>query len=216
MATTTPLQAVPIPVTGDADNVPADFATSFGYVEGRLVMRFASAASRDSTVTSPAEGMTAWLQDVNQLTVYTGSAWVLSYMAPNSTGAWASWTPTWAASTTQPVVGNGSLTGRYTQIGKTVFASLGVVFGSTTTAGTGNWLFSVPVAPNTTVIGASGIIGTAEALDFGTGQYLGMCRMSAANFVIVVPTLASFFGNTIPFTWVSGDTLSVSLTYEAA
>ncbi|MCP3820056.1 hypothetical protein NLX86_18745 [Streptomyces sp. A3M-1-3] len=42
----------------------------------RTVMRFASASSRSATVTSPVEGMVTWLQDLNRLYVYDGSAWV--------------------------------------------------------------------------------------------------------------------------------------------
>lgn len=41
----------------------------------RSNMRFASASARAATLTSPVEGMVTWLQDVNRLYVYDGSAW---------------------------------------------------------------------------------------------------------------------------------------------
>ncbi|MFF4952277.1 hypothetical protein [Streptomyces chattanoogensis] len=50
-----------------------------GIVNGltpRSVMRFASSSVRGATLTAPVEGMVTWLQDVNLLQVYDGSAWV--------------------------------------------------------------------------------------------------------------------------------------------
>lgn len=50
-----------------------------GIVDGltpRSVMRFASASVRGGTITVPVEGMMTWLQDVNLLQVFDGSAWV--------------------------------------------------------------------------------------------------------------------------------------------
>ncbi|MER5584128.1 hypothetical protein ABT090_21150 [Streptomyces asoensis] len=46
----------------------------------RSVMRFASAAARSATLsgaTAPVEGMVSWLQDVNGLYFYDGTAWQL-------------------------------------------------------------------------------------------------------------------------------------------
>ncbi|MFH9765211.1 hypothetical protein ACH4N4_30240 [Streptomyces microflavus] len=41
----------------------------------RGVMRYSSASTRAANLTSPVEGMTTWLQDVNRMYVYDGSAW---------------------------------------------------------------------------------------------------------------------------------------------
>jgi hypothetical protein len=50
-------------------------ADTNGYLmQGVLV--FASAAARDSAITSPQEGQFAYLKDTNDTTYYTGSAWV--------------------------------------------------------------------------------------------------------------------------------------------
>ncbi len=46
------------------------------YLMEQSVMSFADATARDAAVTSPEEGMTAYLQDANSVTVYSGSAWV--------------------------------------------------------------------------------------------------------------------------------------------
>ncbi|MFF9175990.1 hypothetical protein [Streptomyces sp. NPDC014793] len=42
----------------------------------RGVMRFSSASARGATLTAPVEGMLTWLQDINRLDLYDGSAWV--------------------------------------------------------------------------------------------------------------------------------------------
>lgn len=50
MPSTTPLQGIPIPSGGDAPSSVAAFATGFGAVEAKLVMRYASAAARDTAL----------------------------------------------------------------------------------------------------------------------------------------------------------------------
>ncbi|MFE9735494.1 hypothetical protein ACFYO9_34125 [Streptomyces sp. NPDC005863] len=43
----------------------------------RTNMRFASSSERSAILTAPVEGMVAWLRDVDLLTVYDGSTWVV-------------------------------------------------------------------------------------------------------------------------------------------
>jgi len=43
---------------------------------GQTVMRFASASTRNATLTAPVAGMAAWLNSEKQLTIYDGTAWV--------------------------------------------------------------------------------------------------------------------------------------------
>jgi len=57
----------------DAGKLAKDIANALAQ---RGTMRFASASARGATLASPVEGMTTWLQDVNRLDVYDGSAWV--------------------------------------------------------------------------------------------------------------------------------------------
>ncbi|MDX5566909.1 hypothetical protein PYK79_31755 [Streptomyces sp. ID05-04B] len=45
-------------------------------IASRSVMRFASATARGATLTVPVEGMVTYLQDVDRLYVYAGTAWV--------------------------------------------------------------------------------------------------------------------------------------------
>src|ERR1044071_1955961 len=50
---------------------------------------------------------------------------------------WDSYTPTWTNSTTNPTIGNGTLSGAYIQVGKFVVFRVSIGMGSTTTFGTG-------------------------------------------------------------------------------
>ena len=46
------------------------------YLMNQTVMVFASAAARNTAITSPIEGMIAYLSDSNTLTVYDGASWL--------------------------------------------------------------------------------------------------------------------------------------------
>ncbi|MER5843679.1 hypothetical protein ABT099_25990 [Streptomyces prasinus] len=59
----------------DAPDMAKAIADLAAGVIPRGVMRFASASQRGATLT-PVEGMTTWLNDVNRLDIYNGSAWV--------------------------------------------------------------------------------------------------------------------------------------------
>jgi hypothetical protein len=60
--------------------------------------------------------------------------------------AWTTYTPTWDATSSSPSIGNGSIVGRYRQVGKTVTFSIVLTVGSTTNVGTGIYEFGLPVA----------------------------------------------------------------------
>ena len=46
-----------------------------GYLQDQAIMVFASSAARGTSITSPSEGMFAYLNDSNSLTFYDGAAW---------------------------------------------------------------------------------------------------------------------------------------------
>ena len=135
-------------------------------------------------------------------------------------GTWQSYTVSWTAATTNPSIGNGTLVGRYTQIGKTCILIIGLTMGSTTTYGSGNWSFSLPkTAKNTT-----GIVfyGVAHIRNTGTANYERIAQISPVISTTVIklfndPTQGSNSSNisaTVPFTWGDGDALGIEITYE--
>jgi len=57
--------------TGDLVNA-SEFNT---YIQEQVVMVFDDSSARDSAITSPTEGMFAFLKDTDTLTYYNGSTW---------------------------------------------------------------------------------------------------------------------------------------------
>jgi hypothetical protein len=133
--------------------------------------------------------------------------------------AWTAYTPTWASDSGTPSIGNGSITGRYKQIGKTVFFNLKLTYGSTTTGGTGAWMFGLPVtAYNDNYQFAVSILnnGLAWYGAIGNGNYKG----STSYFTVIhqndtATTVWGGVSSTAPFTFGTGDTVTVSGSYEA-
>lgn len=129
--------------------------------------------------------------------------------------AWTSFTPTWTGAGGNPAIGNGTLTGAYLQIGKTLHFRIAVTMGSTTTYGSGEWSFTLP--NSLTSAGAKQIV-PAAALDTGTAYRVGMGRVnaSATAFFIASDGGGNGWSATVPHTWASGDTLQVNGTIEVA
>ena len=123
-------------------------------------------------------------------------------------------TPTWGASTA-PVIGNGSLFGRFSRHGKNVTLTIALTMGSTTTYGTGNWYFDLP-APFDKRIPAVATIGNVFAVDIGTTQSVGICRIynNSGNVRVEMYNDSGRYTLTNPHTWASTDTLQLSVNYE--
>jgi hypothetical protein len=135
---------------------------------------------------------------------------------------WTAYTPTWLSNGgTAPSIGNGTITGRYKQIGKVVSFQLRLTFGSTTTGGTLDWKFGLPVtAQNTNYQFSASILDTGANWygAIGNGTYLS----STTEFVCMTPTnnaaVYTWSGVTAsqPITFGTGDYIVISGTYEAA
>jgi hypothetical protein len=124
------------------------------------------------------------------------------------------YTPTWAGSGSNPAIGNGSLTGKYIQIGKLVFFEIIQSMGSTTTFGSGVWTWSLPVAAAVSNGGAFPVY----CLDLGTAHFIavGHLTTSAAFLITSNDDVASGFTPSSPFVWANGDRIHVQGFYFAA
>lgn len=146
-------------------------------------------------------------------------------------GTWSSYTPTWTATSGTPNVGStGSLTGSYTQTGKTVMFRVNLVLGgSGISVGTGTWAFSLPVAhvAPPSGIGQHGILLGGYYEDLASRAYSspgGRLKASSTTAFEITYSLdnssqvgsANVFGATSPFAWATGDYFSVYGTYQAA
>jgi hypothetical protein len=70
------------PLTDDQVDVPAHIKNLADSVGPYTNMRFANASARDSLLSSPVEGMSCWLADINAETIYTGSQWITIWPVP--------------------------------------------------------------------------------------------------------------------------------------
>lgn len=130
-------------------------------------------------------------------------------------GAFAAYTPTWTA-TTAPAIGNGTLAGRFLQVGKAIIGSVDLTAGSTTTFGTGSWDIGLPVAALTPFLRGIGTVTLIDASPFAV--HAGFVRLNTASSVQLdtVASPTSQFAATIPITFASGDTVRFTFAYEAA
>lgn len=143
--------------------------------------------------------------------------------------AWTTYTPSWTSTGTAPVIGNGTLTGAFCQIGKTVFWRLKFIAGSTSTFGTGQWRFSIPVT-STTAIGASPSAPTTSPAT-GVGTWYGenpgvigyggiFALLNSTFFAPLYQTTTAgnltIVGGSSPGVWASTWYMMASGSYEAA
>ena len=116
-------------------------------------------------------------------------------------GGWQAYTPTAAGATFSAVVA------RYARIGKTVHLAILATVSSVT----GNFSFSLPLPLNATSSFAAG-----SAVFFGSNSYLGIAYFSGSLHVrgIGANGAQANISATYPFTWASGNVVSVMSTYE--
>jgi hypothetical protein len=127
-------------------------------------------------------------------------------------GGWTTYTPTYQNFT----LGNGTVTARYQQVGKTVNFIVDIGFGSTTSV-TGALGVSLP-ANNA----RNGQLFNVFIADVGTANYNGLGE-TFGNFVYIraILTNATYSGfttvsSTVPMTWTTGDYFILSGSYEVA
>jgi hypothetical protein len=152
------------------------------------------------------------------------SGQVLTAAQMNGIGeALTSFTPVWTATTTNPVLGNGTLTGQYTQVNKLVYARYALIPGSTTTFGNGDYRFSFPVAAKS-ISNFGPILSSATFFDSNVSQMYNMVATSVSGDTTVFRILAflnstqdlRILGPTAPVTVAVNDQIFFSILYEAA
>lgn len=141
--------------------------------------------------------------------------------ADNDTAYPVAFTPEWTCTSgTQPSLGNGTLVGYYSQIGHEVHATIVLTAGSTTTFGTGAWAFSLPF-PTADIVTQWGKV-FMEPHD-GASLWTGFVYAQKNASIVNVTTTSGGTVNTadiisagIPFTWASGDKMTIDFRYWTA
>lgn len=176
------------------------------YLMRQTVMVFQSTSDAATSLGTLSDGMTIFSNVDKTLYTYrlASDTWMPIVVVNN----WLTYTPTLSNLT----LGNGTILATYTQIGKTVHVRIRFTLGSTS-AVTGSASFSLPVAPNGFAYG-SGVLNT------GVNQ-AAISVISGTNVAINAIDTATAYGTmrsttaTLPGTWATGHTMSLSITYEA-
>lgn len=124
-----------------------------------------------------------------------------------------SYTPQWSQDgDTNLSIGNGSLIGRYQRVGRLVLATIVLVRGSTTNAGSAGYRWTVPYSPADyrTVAGAAMVTRSGGAAYFpaitsGVGGVMVRALLTSSGARI---------SNTAPGSWGVGDSIVVHAMYE--
>lgn len=131
-----------------------------------------------------------------------------TYTAPTT------YSPTWTAdSGANPAIGDGTLTGFYTRVGKVVFFLWDMTAGSTTTFGTAaNWRIGLPATASATYKQSS---ISAYVLDTGSAEKQGYGGVVGAGeaFCQIGHDSGGFFDSGTPQTWATGDRMIVQGWY---
>lgn len=150
-----------------------------------------------------------------------GTPSAMSYSKADNPQGWPGWfafaTAISNEGSTQPSQGNGTLSGRYTTTGKTLIGWVKLIWGSTTSAGTGVRLnFSLPVAASSSVLSGT-LLGVASVLDSGTLVYTAMSSLQTSTTMRIMnagPAAATALSWGTLFTPATGDEWSGAFNYE--
>jgi hypothetical protein len=125
-------------------------------------------------------------------------------------GAAIAYTPTWTASVTNPVIGNGTITGSYYVRGKYLLNSVNITMGSTTTYGSGFWIINT----------FTGYVGTQPVnvglgVDVSSGINYGLTLLGwGVGFIGIVTSTSANISSVAPMTWATGDVLNATLELQ--
>lgn len=139
----------------------------------------------------------------------------LAWIAAAGISGWTAYTPTWTATGTAVALGNGVLDGRYRKMANSVELRMSLTMGSTTTYGTSEYRWALPV---TAVAYAGGaiVLGSVVVLDSGTTRYTDMEVVFASTTLILVRRANTIIGQLVPHTWAVNDIIDIGISYEAA
>lgn len=139
----------------------------------------------------------------------------MAYTKSNQYTTPTTYTPSWTSSGTAPSLGNGTLTGRYIQIGNLVIVTINGTMGSTTTYGTGTYSWSLPVnAAGTGFILVGSAYTNAGGAAFSTGA--AVIASGGSTLSVITDGDGNTWGQLLPATWASGNLFNITIAYFAA
>jgi hypothetical protein len=136
---------------------------------------------------------------------------------------WTAYTPTWQASGTAPSLGNGLLEGRYRYLDdRSVAVRIRLQPGSTTTFGTGNYMFRLPVivpsgGPDP-LLQATGLMGGPLYRFVGWASAAGAAvqNISVYRDNVTASENLTNWTNALPVVFANGHNINMAGTYYLA
>lgn len=165
---------------------------------------------------SPVTGRRIFETDTLKTLVWDGASWV----ELGKLGPWQTYTPSWTAVTTNPVLNNGTITGRSQRLfGRIGLVTIQLTAGSTTTFGAGAWRFSLPSG---WVLNTSYPLSWGGGLDLSAGNLLDIRGIDAgaglvfAYYAAVTASVVNLapLAAATPITWATGDTVQLTVLAE--
>lgn len=209
----TPAVADIIPIVDDVAGTPTTKKATLQEVFD--LYKDLTITETNKTLTSPvlsdavptADGAIGFDRTLENLVVGDGTAGQLVHM-----GAWTAFTPSW----TNLTVGSGSSSGYYCKIGKTVHFRVYFTFAADSSV-SGTPKLALPLANYTTSVLHT--IGIVNYRDNGGSDYNGaidqsgnlLCYQAGSTYVTQIGA-----GATTPFTFATGDQISVTGTYQTS
>lgn len=217
MSSNTAKAGLTYPALSDPPNIPSNLQTLAGQLDGMVIPTYASSTAQNTANPTPKAGDICFRSDLKSYQTYDGFTWLSI-----TQGVWNTYTPTWTA-TANPAIGNGTLEGKYALVGKLCTVRIGMVAGSTTTFGTGEWKFALPFAAAAAGNANFGWVGSASGVRTGVAYNPGTCRiLSGASIAQIISSTAADgstnaqWSPSVPFTWASTNILSLTIAYEIA
>lgn len=139
--------------------------------------------------------------------------------------AWQAYTPVLTGSTSNPSLGNGTATGHYCKIGKTVHFTAKILWGSTTTNGSGFYSVSLPPGLNASSVGtnlARAYFFDSSGATVADKHFVGVGTISASAAEVDRIYLTGASANGLPWSAAApvvpddDDYIQVAGTYETA
>lgn len=125
--------------------------------------------------------------------------------------AWTTYTHGWTGT-----IGNGTIVAKYMRVNKLVTYRIQVTWGSTTTHPASTQVFNVPVAAHADYTSSMhmgnglGLDTSGSATNNLTADYV------TSTTILLLTSTNTVVTNAVPWTWATGDKLSVTGTYETA
>jgi hypothetical protein len=177
----------------------------------------------DTTYTNSITVATVLSQTIDGAATYTALYVQYAYVTVQSDGTnwqvtgvslpgpWISFSTTWSGSLGAPAIGNGSIQSTYMRAGKWVSFRINLTWGSTTTAGSGAYGFTLPVAPIADQACAAVVVDSNVSTRYACTGWL---TNGAGVFRILTGGGAAGISGTVPMTFATSDQIIVSGTYE--